>query len=170
MVCSNELMRTFFNDSYTSCDSHCTFFFQRTIHIVSFSDGAECTNRMNPNCVAFCGRDFWQRKNISSAPPSHTMNCDIILDESVKSGSLLTTILPTREYGTFKFPNGTLLRQDIVECPDTIRLLQSRNYKTTSAGFIAAMPPSPVKCYSSGFVTAKLVLLLDLLFVLRWLA
>ena len=93
MVCSNELMRTFFNDSYTSCDSHCTFFFQRTIHIVSFSDGAECTNRMNPNCVAFCGRDFWQRKNISSAPPSHTMNCDIILDDSVKSRSAVSTHL-----------------------------------------------------------------------------
>ena len=87
------------------------------------------------------------------------MNCNIILDDSVKSGALVTTILPTEEYGTFKFPSGTLLREDIVQCPNTIRLIQNRNYKTTSAGFIAAVLPRPVKWYTPGFVPAKLVLL-----------
>jgi len=87
------------------------------------------------------------------------MNCDIILDDSVKSGSVVTTILPSGEYSTFKFPSGTLLRQDIPQRQDCIRLLQNRNYNSTSAGFIAAVLPKPGKTYGPGFLPARLVLM-----------
>lgn len=87
------------------------------------------------------------------------MNCDIILDDSVKSGSVVTTILPSGEYSTFKFPSGTLLRQDIPQSQDCIRLLQNRNYNSTSAGFIAAVLPKPGKTYGPGFLPARLVLM-----------
>ena len=87
------------------------------------------------------------------------MNCNIILDDSVKSGSVVTTILPSGEYGTFKFPNGSLLRQDIPQVQDCVRLLQNRNYNITSTVFIAAVLPKPIKEYCPGFIPAKLVLM-----------
>ena len=87
------------------------------------------------------------------------MNVNIILDDSVKSGSVLVPIMPNGEYCTYKFPNGTLLRQDVPQGnSNAIRLLQNRNYNHTSAGFIAAFVPQRVNSYPPGFLPAKLVI------------
>ena len=87
------------------------------------------------------------------------MNFNIILDVTVMSGSVVRSIMYDGDYSTYKFSNGTLLREDVPQGnPNGIRLMQTRNYHNTAAGLIAAFIPHRVVTYPPDFVPAKLVL------------
>ena len=87
------------------------------------------------------------------------MDVNIILDDTIKSGSVVLSIMSDGEYSTYTFPNGTLLREDVPQGnPNVICLMQNRNYHNNADGLIATFIPHCVVTYPPGFIPAKLVL------------